>query len=202
MAEIKKVSLFIKRIVDIAAGFSGGLILSPLFLLAGLSIKITMPGPVLFKQSRVGKDGREFWIFKFRTMKNDREAEQAHDFSRDEERLTKTGRFLRRTKIDELPQLFNVLRGDMSLVGPRPTVAEQVANYSERQKKRLRMRPGMTGLAQVNGNTALTWEERIEYDLEYIEHFSLLLDWKILMKTVAVVFLGEEEFRQKRKAGD
>jgi lipopolysaccharide/colanic/teichoic acid biosynthesis glycosyltransferase len=122
------------------------------------------------------------------------------DFGKDEQRLTRLGRFLRRTKIDEFPQLLNVLFGDMSLIGPRPTIRQQVDEYSERQMKRLQVKPGMTGLAQVNGNASISWEERIEYDVEYVENFSLWLDLKILLKTAAIVVLGEEKFRRTRQA--
>lgn len=131
-------------------------------------------------------------------MKVDKEAEEKHDTSKDQFRVTSWGKFMRRTKIDELPQLLNVLKGEMSLVGPRPTFEEQAKYYNERQKRRLIMRPGMTGLAQVNGNIALTWEERIEYDIYYIEKFSVFLDVVILLKTMAVVLFGEEKFKRKK----
>lgn len=159
-----------------------------------------MPGPIFFIQERVGRNKKIFNVFKFRTMKVDREAEKNLDFSKDEERLTKTGRFLRRVKIDELPQLINVLKGDMSLVGPRPTVMEQVERYTNYQIKRLNMKPGMTGLAQVNGNILLPWEQRIEYDIEYVTKFSILLDCKILLKTVGIIILGEEKFKKDEPA--
>ena len=155
-----------------------------------------MPGPIFFKQTRVGKNGRLFSILKLRSMKVDKKAEEAHDFSKDEERMTPFGNFLRRSKIDELPQLINVLVGEMSLVGPRPTVKEYADEYDEIQKKRLAMRPGMTGLAQVNGNASITWDERIKYDLLYVEKFSIWLDLKILTKTVFVIIFGEEKFQE------
>jgi len=192
---MRAINLFVKRIIDIIISGIGLVVLSPLFFLTAICIKMFMPGPILFKQERVGKAGTSFNILKFRTMKVDKRAEASHDFSRDEERLTWFGKMLRRTKVDELPQLINVLVGDMTLVGPRPTIREQVEQYSTRQKQRLNVKPGMTGLAQINGNIALTWDERIEYDLEYIEKFSILLDLHILLKTVLVVIFGEEKFK-------
>ncbi len=197
--KIKKIQLAIKRGFDIAVSTLGLIILSPVLLVTAVLIKITMPGKVFFKQERVGKNKKIFHILKFRTMKEDKKAEQTHDFSKDSERMTKTGNILRRLKIDELPQLLNVLAGDMSLVGPRPTVIEQVRNYNKFQLRRLKMRPGMTGLAQVNGNTALDWDERIVFDVKYVENFSLWMDLMILLKTVLVVICGEQKFKKECK---
>lgn len=194
------INLIIKRVVDIIGSGLGLIIISPILLVSACLLKIMMPGPVFFKQQRTGKGGKQFNILKLRTMKEDKKAEESHDFSKDMERLTPYGKLLRRTKIDELPQLINVFRGDMSLVGPRPTVKEQTDQYNVYQKQRLSMRPGMTGLAQVNGNVSLMWEERIEYDVEYIKNFSVLLDMEILMKTILVVLCGEEKFK-KMKGG-
>jgi lipopolysaccharide/colanic/teichoic acid biosynthesis glycosyltransferase len=191
-----KTQLFIKRTFDILISLLGLIVLSPLFLIVSLLIVLLMPGPVFFLQERVGKGMRDFRIIKFRSMKVDRSAEAAMDFNKDEQRLTTLGRILRRTKIDEAPQLLNVLAGQMSLVGPRPTIRQQVEKYDERQLKRLLMNPGMTGLAQVNGNASISWDERIEFDIEYVEKFSLWLDLKILLKTVAIVIFGEEKFRR------
>lgn len=196
---LRNINLFMKRTIDVLGSGLGILILAPMLILIVVLIKLFMPGPVFFKQERVGKQGKLFEILKFRTMKVDNDAEKNHDFSKDAERLTVLGKILRRIKVDELPQLLNVFVGDMSLVGPRPTVQEQVEKYTDRQKKRLDMRPGMTGLAQVNGNIALEWEERIEYDLKYIEKFSILLDIKILFKTVFIVIFGEEKFKTSKK---
>ena len=193
---MRKTNLFFKRLVDIIGSLSGIIFLFPLFIITAIFIKNTMPGPIFFIQERVGKDMKVFKIFKFRTMKVDEEAERLLDWSKDEERLTKTGIILRRLKIDELPQLLNVFRGDMSLVGPRPTVEEQVNKYTKHQMIRLRMKPGMTGLAQVSGNTSLSWEKRIKYDIDYIKVFSIVLDFKILIKTIAIVIFGEEKFRK------
>lgn len=197
---IRKTNLIIKRLIDFIGSSLGLVILSPVFLVTIFLLEIFMPGPVLFRQQRVGKNGKIFDILKFRSMKVDKEAEKNHDFSKDEERKTPFGNLIRRLKIDELPQLINVFRGDMSLVGPRPTVKEQTDLYTDYQRQRLNMRPGMTGLAQVNGNISLTWDERIEYDVEYVTKFSIWLDLKILLKTVAVVICGENKFnKQERK---
>jgi undecaprenyl phosphate N,N'-diacetylbacillosamine 1-phosphate transferase len=192
---MKKTESVIKRFFDIVVSLLGLIIASPLFFIVGLLIKITLPGPIFFKQERVGKDKAPFTIFKFRTMKVDKDAESRMDFSKDAERLTGLGSFLRRSKIDELPQLINVLINDMSLVGPRPTIMKQVELYTDYQLLRLKMKPGMTGLAQVNGNTAISWEDRIKYDVKYVEHFSLYLDFKILLKTIAIVIFGEEKYK-------
>lgn len=195
---MRNLNLGLKRFFDIMASVIGLIIIAPILLLIPILIEITMPGPVFFKQQRVGKKGRLFNVFKFRSMKVDKMAESEKDFSKDAERLTSFGKLIRRSKIDELPQLFNVLKGDMSLVGPRPTVKEQVDQYDDYQRQRLNMRPGMTGLAQVNGNIALSWDERIEYDIEYIKQFSLSLDIHILIKTVLVIVYGEEKYKNSR----
>lgn len=193
----RKIQLNIKYVFDFLISFFGIIILSPLYLCVMILLEITMPGPVFFKQRRVGKDGKEFYILKFRSMKVDKEAEKTLDFSKDSERLTMFGRFIRRTKIDETAQLFNVITGKMSLIGPRPTVMQQVEKYTDFQRHRLDVRPGMTGLAQVNGNTALSWDERIIYDVQYVQNYSFWLDIKILCKTVLIVLFGEEKFCNK-----
>ncbi len=192
--EMRTINLVVKRLLDLIGSGLGLVLVFPILLISALLIKITMPGPVVFRQERIGKDNRLFYILKFRTMKVDKDAERNHDISKDQERKTVMGNFLRRTKIDELPQLINVFKGDMSLVGPRPTFAEQAAAYTAFQKQRLRMRPGMTGLAQVNGNTAISWEDRIKYDVKYVRDFNVLLDIEILFKTIQVVIDGEEKF--------
>ena len=193
---MKTINLIIKRLFDVMISLTLCVILFPLAIVIVMVIKLTMPGPIFFKQERVGKNQKKFIILKFRTMKIDLEAQKNFDFSKDEERLTKFGKVLRRTKLDEVPQLLNVLNGSMSLVGPRPTVQSVVDGFTERQKMRFKMTPGMTGLAQVNGNTAISWDERIEYDLKYIDDFSVIMDIKILLKTVGVVLFGEEKFRK------
>lgn len=175
---MRQLNLAIKRIADLLGSGIGLVIISPIMLIAIILLEIFMPGPVFFRQQRVGKNGKIFNILKIRSMKVDKEAERKHDFSKDEDRKTSFGNLIRRLKIDELPQLINVFRGDMSLVGPRPTVKEQTDLYNDYQRQRLNMRPGMTGLAQVNGNISLTWDERIDYDVEYIKTFSIWLDVK------------------------
>lgn len=197
---MRRLNLAIKRTADIVFSAAGLIVLLPILLISAILLEVFMPGPLFFKQQRVGKDGRLFNIIKFRSMKVDKALEAAHDFTRDAERMTPFGKLLRRTKIDELPQLWNVLVGDMSLVGPRPTVKEQTDKYNDYQRQRLNMRPGMTGLAQVNGNISLTWDERFVYDIEYVNNFSVLLDIKILCKTVLVVIMGEEKFKRVKSA--
>lgn len=187
----------IKRLIDLFGSSIGLILISPILIISILGIEIFMPGPVFFKQVRAGYKGKPFNILKLRTMKIDTIAEENHDFSKDAERLTFFGEILRRTKVDELPQLLNVFMGDMSLVGPRPTVIEQATKYDTFQRKRLDVVPGMTGLAQVNGNITLSWEDRIKYDVFYVENWSLMLDMKILFKTVAIVVLGENKFTRK-----
>ena len=197
---MRRLNLAIKRTADIIFSAAGLIVLMPILLISAILLEIFMPGPLFFKQQRVGKNGRLFNILKFRSMKVDKALEASHDFTRDAERMTPFGKLLRRTKIDELPQLLNVLVGDMSLVGPRPTVKEQTDKYNDYQRQRLNMRPGMTGLAQVNGNISLTWDERFVYDIEYVNNFSVLLDIKILCKTVLVVIMGEEKFKRVKSA--
>lgn len=197
---MRRLNLAIKRTADIIFSAAGLIVLMPILLISAILLEIFMPGPLFFKQQRVGKNGRLFNILKFRSMKVDKALEASHDFTRDAERMTPFGKLLRRTKIDELPQLWNVLVGDMSLVGPRPTVKEQTDKYNDYQRQRLNMRPGMTGLAQVNGNVSLTWDERFVYDIEYVNNFSVLLDIKILSKTVLVVIMGEEKFKRVKSA--
>lgn len=197
---MRRLNLAIKRTADIIFSAAGLIVLMPILLISAILLEIFMPGPLFFKQQRVGKNGRLFNILKFRSMKVDKALEASHDFTRDAERMTPFGKLLRRTKIDELPQLWNVLVGDMSLVGPRPTVKEQTDKYNDYQRQRLNMRPGMTGLAQVNGNVSLTWDERFVYDIEYVNNFSVLLDIRILCKTVLVVIMGEEKFKRVKSA--
>lgn len=193
---MKEMSLNIKRCIDVFVSFILLMLLSPILIIITILIIFTMPGPVFFMQNRIGFKGRPYSIFKFRSMKVDNKAESNYEFDKDHERLTAFGKLIRRLKMDELPQLFNVLKGDMSLVGPRPTIEQHTKLYTEYQKQRLNMKPGMTGLAQVNGNASLTWDERIEYDIKYIKKFSLFLDVGILLKTFLIVLMGEERFKK------
>jgi len=183
-----------KRVADVVTAVGVLVALSPLLLLASLAIKLTSRGPLLFAQDRVGRGGRRLRVLKFRTMRGGRQPDPEELVPLDHPEITRVGRVLRRTKIDELPQLLNVLAGDMSIVGPRPTLGEQVEQYDDFERRRLEVRPGCTGLAQVNGNTALPWSERIKWDVFYVDHCSPWLDVWILLKTVAVVIAGEERF--------
>jgi lipopolysaccharide/colanic/teichoic acid biosynthesis glycosyltransferase len=181
----------IRRAIDIAFAASALVLSAPLLLAAMLAIRVESRGPVFYRQRRVGKDGAHFDLFKLRTMVDGAEhvgAGLAVDAG--DARITRVGSVLRRCSLDELPNLLNVLRGEMSLIGPRPTLPVQVDQYSERQRGRLAVKPGITGWAQVNGRAALPWSERIELDLYYVEHRSLALDLKILARTPALVLGG------------
>jgi len=179
-----------KRAFDLAGALLILVLISPLLLAVALAIKITSPGPVIFKQQRLGLHGKIFYLYKFRSMIPNAEKIGSGMFvEKDDPRITKIGKFLRKTSIDELAQLFNVLRGEMSLVGPRPAPLHHYGKYDKRQRKRLNVRPGITGWAQVNGRLAIYWPERIELDVWYVEHCSLWLDIKIIARTIAVVFL-------------
>jgi len=186
------VQLILKRLVDILISLIGLILLALPFALIALAIKLDSKGPVFFRQERVGKDGRVFKPRKFRTMVVGAEHIGAkYGFEPNDLRITRVGKVLRLTGVDELPQLINVLKGEMSLVGPRPTLLYQVKLYNEQQRKRLAVKPGITGWALIQGRNELKWSERIKYDLWYIENFSLWLDLKILLKTLKVVALRE-----------
>ena len=191
---------WIKRITDVVGSLTMIVLLAPIGLLTAVAIKLTSPGPVFFVQPRGGRDGQPFASMKFRTMRTD----HVHDITEvvplSHTAITPMGRFLRRWKIDELPQLFNVLVGDMSLIGPRPTIMEQVRAYDNFQRRRQEIRPGLTGLAQISGGTAISWPQRIAYDVYYVDHLGLWLDLTILAKTVLVVVLGESRFAQPFEA--
>lgn len=168
-----------RRVVDVVVASVVGLVALPVMLVVAALIRVKLGDPVLFRQTRVGARGHEFSIVKFRTMRPE-EWPGEPDAARD----CRLGRVLRTVSLDELPQLWNVMRGDMSLIGPRPTLPEQVAQYTPRQRGRLDIRPGLTGWAQVNGRNSISWPERIELDLHYIEHRSLALDLQIVWRTV------------------
>ncbi len=179
------------RVADVVVGGTALAVASPLIALAALAVKLTSPGPVLYRQLRVGKDGADFELLKLRTMIVGAERLGAgYAVDEGDSRITPVGRVLRRLSFDELPQLWNVVRGDMSVIGPRPTLRYQVDRYTERQRRRLEVKPGITGLAQVRGRATLPWEERIELDVWYVEHRSPLLDLKILAKTPLALFSG------------
>ncbi len=188
----------IKRLFDVAVALLLLLFFLPLWLLVAALIKATSPGPVFFLQDRPGQYQKIFKVFKFRTMKPGSEKMvKGQEVLQDDDRITTIGRFLRRSKIDEIPQVLNVLRGEMSLIGPRPERVASLADYTEEIAKRLNMKPGMTGLAQVSGNIYLPLADRYKYDVYYVEHFSLWLDWKILLRTMGVVLCGEVKYVDK-----
>jgi lipopolysaccharide/colanic/teichoic acid biosynthesis glycosyltransferase len=186
----------IRRAIDVAVAATALLIASPLLALAAIAIAVESRGGVIYRQRRVGRDGAEFDVLKLRTMIAGAERIGAGLWvDAGDPRITRSGALLRRTSLDELPNLWNVLRGEMSLIGPRPTVPEQVAVYSERQRGRLAIRPGITGWAQVNGRAALPWGQRIELDLYYIEHRSLALDLRIIARTLPMLLHGGDLYR-------
>ncbi|HXF98870.1 MAG TPA: sugar transferase [Gaiellaceae bacterium] len=179
------------RALDVLLAGTGLVLTSPLLAAAALAIKLEDGGPVLYRQTRVGKDGVDFELLKLRTMVVGAERMgEGYAVNRGDPRITRVGRVLRRASIDELPQLWNVLRGDMSVIGPRPTLRYQVEQYDERQRRRLAVKPGLTGWAQVHGRAALSWAERIELDLWYVEHRSPWLDLRILLRTPLALFSG------------
>jgi lipopolysaccharide/colanic/teichoic acid biosynthesis glycosyltransferase len=186
----------IRRAVDIAVATLGLALSAPVVALAMLAIRLESPGPVIYRQRRAGLHGRPFEVLKLRTMVDGAERLGAGlAVNASDSRITRVGAFLRRTSLDELPNLVNVLRGEMSLIGPRPTLPVQVEQYTDRQRGRLAIRPGITGWAQVNGRASLPWAERIELDLHYIEHRSLSLDVEILRRTVAMVLGGSDLYK-------
>jgi lipopolysaccharide/colanic/teichoic acid biosynthesis glycosyltransferase len=181
----------VNRADDVAIAGSALVVASPLLGLAALAAKLEDRGSVLYRQRRVGKDGSDFELLKLRTMVVGAETMGAGmAVNRGDARITRTGRVLRRLSLDELPQLWNVIRGEMSVVGPRPTLRYQVERYTPRQRRRLEVKPGITGWAQVHGRAALPWEERIELDVWYVEHRSAWLDLKILARTPQALFGG------------
>jgi lipopolysaccharide/colanic/teichoic acid biosynthesis glycosyltransferase len=181
----------IRRLFDILVSLFVLVITAPLLALAIVAIRLESKGHPLYRQRRIGLDGHPFDVLKLRTMIDGAEHIGAGLAINDNDpRITRVGALLRRTSVDELPNLLNVLRGDMSLIGPRPTVPAQVANYTPRQRERLRIKPGITGWAQVHGRAALPWTQRIELDIHYIEHRSLAMDLKILWRTIGIVLGG------------
>jgi lipopolysaccharide/colanic/teichoic acid biosynthesis glycosyltransferase len=183
--------LAVNRAADVAIAGTALVAASPVLALAALAARLEDRGPVLYRQRRVGKDGSDFELLKLRTMVVGAETIGAGmGVDKGDTRITRTGRVLRRLSLDELPQLWNVLRGEMSIIGPRPTLRYQVERYTPRQHRRLEVKPGITGWAQVHGRAALPWEERIELDVWYVEHRSPRLDLKILAKTPLALFSG------------
>ena len=184
----------IKRVLDFLISGLALIILSPVLLVVAILVRTKLGSPVIFHQERPGKNEKIFTLCKFRTMTDERD--EQGNLLPDSVRLTKFGKFLRATSLDELPELWNIFKGDMSIVGPRPLLVRYLPYYTEEERRRHSVRPGLTGLAQVNGRNALNWEDRFAYDLEYVEHCSLGMDISILFKTVGKVF-----FRQGTLSG-
>jgi|SRR5690606_7089668 len=180
---------FFKRLFDVLIAFFGILLLSPIFIIVNIALYFANQGKPFFFQARPGKDERIFKIIKFKSMNDKKDA--AGNLLPDAARLTKIGSLVRKTSLDEIPQLINVLKGEMSLIGPRPLLIEYLKLYNEEQKKRHNVRPGITGWAQVNGRNAISWTKKFEYDLWYVENISFLLDLKILFLTIKKVFVRE-----------
>lgn len=177
---------YVKRALDFISALFLLIILSPVLALAALLIALQHDGPILFKQERPGKDGKIFTVYKLRTMSTERYDKNGRELS-DFERMTRLGRLLRKTSVDELPQLFNILKGDMSFIGPRPLLKEYLELYSPEQMRRHEVLPGISGWAQVNGRNTLTWDEKFTYDVYYVDNYSFKMDMKILIKTIANV---------------
>jgi lipopolysaccharide/colanic/teichoic acid biosynthesis glycosyltransferase len=192
----------VNRVLDAVLAAALLLITSPLLALAALAIRLESRGPVFYRQLRVGRDGEQFELWKLRTMVRGAETMGAGIYVIEgDARITRVGRLLRRFSLDELPNLVNVLRGEMAIVGPRPTVQEQVDRYTDRQLRRLEVRPGITGWAQINGRTSLPWPERIELDVWYVEHRSLRLDLRILARTARMLATGHGLYSEDLKQG-
>lgn len=180
---------YIKRILDIISSLLAIIILSPLLAVTAVLVKTKLGSPVLFKQERPGKDEKIFTLMKFRTMTDERD--ENGELLPDEVRLTKFGKFLRSTSIDELPELFNILKGDMSVIGPRPLLVEYIPKYNEHQHRRHEVRPGLSGWAQVNGRNTVSWEDKFDMDVHYVDNYSFAMDVKILFMTVLNVLKKE-----------
>ena len=178
-----------KRSLDFICALCGIVVLSPILLITALRGKMKLGSPVIFKQERPGLNEKIFTLYKFRTMTD--EKDENGNLMPDEVRLTKFGKWLRSTSLDELPELFNILKGDMSIVGPRPLLPEYLPRYNRYQARRHEVRPGFTGLAQVRGRNAISWEEKFDWDVKYVDHISFLLDMKIIFRTVKIVFCRE-----------
>lgn len=183
MREWDQMYKYIKRSLDLITALFLVIILSPVMLIAAILIAVNRDGPILFKQERPGKDGKIFTVYKFRTMSTmlrDKNGNELSDF----DRMTKIGKILRKTSIDELPQLFNIIKGEMSFIGPRPLLKEYLELYSPEQMRRHDVLPGISGWAQVNGRNTLTWDEKFAYDVYYVNHYSFKMDLKIFIKTI------------------
>ncbi|PEZ03472.1 sugar transferase [Bacillus sp. AFS018417] len=180
---------FVKRSMDFILSLIAIMVLSPVFLVVAILVRVKLGGPVLFKQKRPGLNEKVFMMYKFRTMTDERD--ENGQLLPDSVRLTKFGRFLRSTSLDELPELFNILKGDMSIIGPRPLLVQYLSLYNEHQKRRHKVRPGLSGLAQVSGRNAISWEEKFNLDVEYVDNVSFTGDWRIILLTIKKVFVRE-----------
>jgi len=180
---------YIKRLQDFLCALFATVVLSPVLLITAILVRVKLGSPVLFTQDRPGKDGKIFKLYKFRTMLPPKDG--VIDPSQDAARLTPFGKKLRATSLDELPELFNILKGDMSVVGPRPLLVQYLGRYNEHQARRHEVRPGFTGLAQVHGRNAISWEEKFDWDVKYVERITFLGDWKIILDTVKTVLKRE-----------
>lgn len=180
---------YIKRPQDFCCALIALIVLSPLLLIVAILVRTKLGTPIIFKQERPGLNGRVFWLYKFRTMTS--EKDENGELLPDEVRLTKFGKILRATSLDELPELINIIKGDMSVVGPRPLLVKYLPLYNEHQARRHEVRPGFTGYAQVNGRNAISWEEKFDLDVTYVDHITFLEDWNIIIKTVRTVLMRE-----------
>lgn len=180
---------FIKRPQDFLCALAGIIVLSPVILITAILVRVKLGSPVIFKQERPGLNGKIFTLYKFRTMTDKKDVNG--ELLPDEVRLTKFGKILRSTSLDELPELFNILNGDMAVVGPRPLLVRYLPRYNEHQARRHEVRPGFTGYAQVNGRNSITWEDKFDKDVYYVEHVTFLGDWKIIFQTVSTVLKRE-----------
>ncbi len=173
---------YIKRPQDMLCALLALIVLSPILLITAFLVRVKLGSPVIFKQERPGLNGKIFTLYKFRTMTDERDSEG--NLLPDEERLTKFGKLLRSTSLDELPELLNILFGDIAVIGPRPLLVEYLPRYNAEQRRRHEVRPGLSGLAQVNGRNAISWEDKFKYDVQYVDHVTFIGDWKIILKTV------------------
>lgn len=189
---------YFKRIFDIICALAAIIVFSWLYIIVAVLVRIKLGSPVIFKQKRPGKNEKIFELYKFRTMTDERD--ENGELLPDDVRLTKFGRLLRKTSLDELPEAFNILKGDMSVVGPRPLLVEYLPLYNETQKRRHNVRPGLSGLAQIKGRNAINWEEKFAYDVDYVDNISFVGDMKIIFLTVWKAFVKEEGISQTGQA--
>lgn len=180
---------YVKRPMDFMLAFIAIIILSPVLLIVAMLVRLKLGSPILFKQERPGLNEKIFTMYKFRTMTDERD--ENGELLPDHIRITTFGKFLRSTSLDELPELFNIIKGDMSIVGPRPLLVQYLTLYDDHQRRRHEVRPGLTGLAQISGRNAISWEERFDLDVQYVDNLSFIEDWKIILTTIKKVFIRE-----------